>query len=186
MWITSARGKLASGLLAGAALCMALAPDPSRAGPADQAKEAVGLFVQSCLKHVEDPEDLRAWIAATPQLRQLSDRQAQEFLEGKRGQVWSASNDAGLFALALFNDNTCTVLAQQASADQVSLVFSEYVRRKGLPLNKIGDRKEFIRGIDQREETYRSHSGMQYEVVVVTSKSLRAEVQAILTTHPNR
>ena len=74
----------------------------------------------------------------------------------------------------------------QASADQVSLVFSEYVRRKGLPLNKIGDRKEFIRGIDQREETYRSHSGMQYEVVLVTSKSLRAEVQAVLTTRPNR
>ena len=186
MWITSARGKLASGLLATAALCTALAPEPSRAGPADQAKEAVGLFVQSCLKHVEDPEDLRAWIAATPQLRRFPDDQALAFLEGQRGSVWNAQNDSGLYALVLLNDNTCRVEAMQASADQVSLVFSEYVRRKGLPLNKIGDRKEFIRGIDQREETYRSHSGMQYEVVLVTSKSLRAEVQAVLTVRPNR
>ena len=172
---------LALGLLLGCSLLAA----PSFA--ADQAREAVGLFVQSCLKHVEDPEALRAWIADTPQLQRLSDKNAQEFLDGKRGDVWSASNDAGLFALALFNDDTCTVLAQQASADQVSLVFSEYVRRKKLPLDKISDRKDFVRGIDKREETYRSSSGtILYEVVLLTSKSLRAEVQAVLTTRPNR
>lgn len=180
MRIISARAGLFLALLV--AVCLASAPLR-----ADQAREAVGLFVQSCLKYVEEPEDLRAWIAATPQLRKLSDRQAQEFLEGKRGDVWSASNDAGLFALVLFNDNTCTVIAQQASADQVSLVFSEYIRRKGLPLDKIGDRKDYVRGIDKREETYRSSRGrMLYEVVLITSKSLRAEAQAVLTTRPNR
>jgi len=172
-----------------AVLALALGGCLLAASPAaaDQAREAVGLFVQSCLKHVEDPDGLRAWIAETPQLQKLSDKNAQEFLEGKRGDVWSATNDTGLFALALFNDDTCTVLAQQASADQVSLVFSEYVRRKNLPLDKISDRKDFVRGIDKREETYRSSSGrILYEVVLLTSKSLRAEVQAVLTTRPNR
>jgi len=165
-----------------------LAAAPARAvGPADQAKEAVGLFVQSCLKHVEDPLKLRAWIDGTPQLRKFPAQQAQAFLEGKRGDVWSAENDAGLFALVVFADNTCSVIAQQASADQVSLVFSEYVRRKRLPLDKIGDRKDFVRGIDQREEIYRSNDGsLLYEVVLLTSKSLRAEAQAVLTTRPNR
>jgi hypothetical protein len=178
---TARRAGPALGLVLAGILCAA----PPAA--ADQAREAVGLFVQSCLKHVEDPDALRNWIAETPQLQKLSSQKAQEFLEGKRGDVWSASNDTGLFALALFHDNTCTVLAQQASADQVSLVFSEYVRRKSLPLDKIGDRKEFIRGIDKREETYRSSTGnTRYEVVLVTSKSLRADVQAVLTTRPNR
>jgi hypothetical protein len=172
---------LAAGLMLG--LCLSVAP----AKAADLAREAVGLFVQSCLKHVEAPEDLRAWIAATPQLRKFSAKQAREFLEGKRGDVWSAENQAGLFALTLFDDNTCSVMAQQASADQVSLVFSEYIRRKNLPLDKIGDRKEFIGGIDQREEIYRSSSGhILYEVVLLTSKSLRADAQAVLTTRPNR
>ncbi len=180
MRIISARAGLFLALLLGVCLVSA----PLRA---DQAREAVGLFVQSCLKYVEEPEDLRAWIAATPQLRKLSDRKAKEFLEGKRGDVWSASNDAGLFALVLFHDDTCTVIAQQASADQVSLVFSEYIRRKGLPLDKIGDRKDYVRGIDKREETYRSSRGrLLYEVVLITSKSLRAEAQAVLTTRPNR
>ncbi len=166
-------------------LLLALTAQPVQA--ADQAREAVGLFVQSCLKHVEDPRDLRAWIKATPQLRQFPPQQAQAFLEGKRGEVWSAENDAGLFALVLFSDNTCSVIAQQASADQVSLVFSEYVRRKGLPLDKIGDRREYIRSIDQREELYRSNAGrILYEVVLITSKSPRADAQAILTTRPNR
>jgi len=186
MQITSVRGSVFPGLLAGLVLFAATMPALLRAAPADQAKEAVGLFVQSCLKHVDDPEELRAWIAATPQLRKFPKEQAAVFLEGGRGEVWSAENKSGLYALVLYHDNTCTVMAQQASADQVSLVFSEYVRRKGLPLNKIGDRKDFNRGIDQREETYRSSSGMRYEVVLTTSKSLRAEVQAVLTTHPNR
>jgi len=178
MRITIARAGLACALL------MALTAVPARA---DQAREAVGLFVQSCLKYVEDVRDLRAWIDATPQLQQFPQQQAQAFLEGKRGEVWSAQNDAGLFALVLFADNTCSVIAQQASADQVSLVFSEYVRRKGLPLDKIGDRREYIRSIDQREELYRSRSGRSlYEVVLVTSKSPRADAQAILTTRPNR
>lgn len=166
-------------------LLLALTAQPVQA--ADQAREAVGLFVQSCLKHVEDVRDLRDWIKATPQLRQFPQQQAQAFLEGKRGDVWSAENDAGLFALVLFADDTCSVIAQQASADQVSLVFSEYVRRKGLPLDKIGDRREYVRSIDQREETYRSNSGrILYEVVLITSKSPRADAQAILTTRPNR
>ena len=65
--------------------------------------------------------------------------------------------------------------------------WGDYVRRKRLPLDKIGDRKEFVRGIDQREETWRTNSGnLPYEVVVMTSKSPRADAQAILTTHPNR
>jgi hypothetical protein len=161
-----------------------LANGPARA---DQAREAVGLFVQSCLKHVEDPAELQGWIAATPQLTRLSAEEAQSFLGGQRGDVWSADNDAGLFALVVYADDTCSVIAHQASADQVTLVFSEYVRRKRLSLDKIGDRKEFIRGIDTREETYRTNAGnLPYEVVIITSKSLRAEAQAILTTRPNR
>jgi len=166
-------------------LATGLASAPARA--ADQAREAVGLFVQSCLKHVEDPDGLLAWIAETPQLRHFGPKEAQDFLGGQNGDVWNADNDAGLFALVVYADDTCSVIAHQASADQVTLVFSEYVRRKNLPLNKIGDRKDFVRGIDTREETYRSHSGnLPYEVVIITSKSLRAEAQAILTTRPNR
>lgn len=181
MRITNARAG-SIGLLM---LCLGPAALPAQA--AERAREAVGLFVQSCLKHVEEPTDLLAWIRATPELRQLPRGQAQQFLENRRGDVWSASNDAGLFALAVFADDTCSVIAQQASADQVSLVFSEYVRRRGLQLDKIGDRKDFVRGIDQRIETYRSSgSGIPYEVVLTTSKSLRAEVQAVLTTRPNR
>lgn len=178
--------RVAPRIAVAAALLLAsgLASGPARA---DQAREAVGLFVQSCLKYVEDPNGLLDWIAATPALRHFSPEEARDFLGGQPGDVWNADNDAGLFALVVYADDTCSVIAQQASADQVSLVFSEYVRRKNLPLNKIGDRKEFVRGIDTREETYRTHSGdLPYEVVVITSKSLRAEAQAILTTRPNR
>ncbi|MEQ8354228.1 MAG: hypothetical protein RH942_01715 [Kiloniellaceae bacterium] len=187
--ITFVRQRLIPGPVLVFSLGLCLAPLAAQAAQAaaDQAREAVGLFVQSCLKYVEDPVDLQAWIKATPQLRKFPADQAKAFLEGKRGDVWSAENDAGLFALVVFADDTCTVVAQQASADQVSLVFSEYVRKKRLPLDKIGDRKEFIRGIDQREEIYRSNDGhLLYEVVLMTSKSLRADAQAVLTTRPNR
>ena len=181
MTITTARGASIAVLLLG--LC--LTAQPARA--ADQAREVVGLFVQSCLKYVGQPTELLDWIKATPQLRQFPAREAEAFLEGKRGDVWSAENDAGLFALVVFADDTCSVFAQQASADQVSLVFEDYVRRKGLPLNKIGDKREYVRGIDERVETWRTSGGdFPYEVVVMTSKSPRADAQAVLTTHPNR
>lgn len=154
---------------------------------ADPAREVVGLFVQSCLRHVEDPRALLDWIDTVPQLRKLPAKQAQQFLGGQRGDVWSASNKAGLFALTVLDDDTCSVMAQLANATEVSQVFSEYLRRKNLPIDKIGDRTNFVRGIDQREETYRSRSGLNlYEVVLLTSKSQRAEVQAVLTTRPNR
>src|SRR3546814_18780668 len=81
-------------------------------------------------------------------------------------------NDAGLFALVVYADDTCSVLAQQASADQVSLVFEDYVRRTGLPPDKIGDQKDVVRGIDQPEETSTTSSGhFRYEVVEMTSTS---------------
>ena len=170
-----------------AILTLCLAVTAASGARADQAREAVGLFVQSCLKYVEDPRKLRAWIDSVPQLRQLSPQQAQQFLEGRRGDVWSAANEAGLFALVVFSDDACTVMAQRANATEVSQVFSEYLRRKNLPIDKIGDQTKYELGIDQREETYRSRSGPNlFEIVVVTSKSMRAEVQAVLSTRPNR
>ena len=154
---------------------------------ADPAREVVGLFVQSCLKYVESPADLMDWIDSVPQLRKLSPRQSQQFLAGRRGTVWSASNDAGLFALTVYDDDSCSVMGQRANATEVSQVFSEYLRRKNLPVDKIGDQTKYNRGIDQREEIYRSRgAGMLYEVVLVTSKSQRADAQAVLTTRPNR
>lgn len=168
-------------------LALSLPLSVSAAKAADPAREVVGLFVQSCLRYVEDPRDLMAWIDSVPQLRKLSPQQAQQFLEGRRGDVWSASNDAGLFALVVFDDDSCSVMAQYANATEVSQVFSEYLQRKQLPIDKIGDQTNYNRGIDQREETYRSRSGNSlYEVVVLTSRSPRAEVQAVLTTRPNR
>jgi hypothetical protein len=183
MQFTSARGVSVAAALA---LAVGLSAWPAQAAP-DQARETVGLFVQSCLKYVEDPADLQAWIRATPQLRKFATQEASALLGGQRGDVWNAENDAGLFYLVVLADATCSVIAQQASADQVSLVFEDYVLRKRLPLNRIGDKTDYVRGIDLREETWRTSGGdFPYEVVVTTSKSPRAEAQAILTTHPNR
>src|SRR3546814_1022629 len=62
MQFTSARGVAVAAL----ALAAGFTALPAQAAP-DQAREAVGLFAQSCLKHDADPADLRAWIKATPQ-----------------------------------------------------------------------------------------------------------------------
>src|SRR3546814_5054746 len=83
MQFTSARGVAVAAL----ALAAGFTALPAQAAP-DQAREAVGLFAQSCLKHVEDPADLRAWIKATPQLRKFVAQEASAFLAGKRGDVW--------------------------------------------------------------------------------------------------
>src|SRR3546814_16788770 len=138
MQFTSARGVAVAAL----ALAAGFTALPAQAAP-DQAREAVGLFAQSCLKHVEDPADLRAWIKATPQLRKFVAQEASAFLAGKRGDVWSAENDAGLFALVVYAYDTCSVIAQQASAAQVSPVFAVYYRRQGTALNTIGVTKDF-------------------------------------------
>src|SRR3546814_6096695 len=81
MQFTSARGVAVAAL----ALAAGFTALPAQAAP-DQAREAVGLFAQSCLKHVEDPADLRAWIKATPQLRKFVAPEASAFLAGKRGR----------------------------------------------------------------------------------------------------
>src|SRR3546814_1286160 len=52
MQFTSARGVAVAAL----ALAAGFTALPAQAAPA-QAREAVGLFAQSCLKHVEDPAD---------------------------------------------------------------------------------------------------------------------------------
>src|SRR3546814_19266924 len=96
MQFTSARGVAVAAL----ALAAGFTALPAQAAP-DQAREAVGLFAQSCLKHVEDPADLRAWHMATPPLRKFVVQEASAILAGKIGHGDTAATDAGLLRLVV-------------------------------------------------------------------------------------
>ena len=93
---------------------------PSRADePAvANAKQAAGLFMQSCLQFAGDKDSLRAW-AKNTKLRELSPTGQDIFLHGLPGIVFDASNKDGKFVLVSEDGGSCSVLAETASGSAV-------------------------------------------------------------------
>jgi hypothetical protein len=78
------------------------------------AKQAAGLFVQSCIRFAGDKDGVREWAKKTG-LKELPSGLQDRFLYGLPGVVFDASNKTGKFVLVSEDGGSCSVVAEMAS-----------------------------------------------------------------------
>lgn len=83
------------------------------------ARQAAGLFLQSCVQHAGDAAGLRSW-ATKIALPKLPEPGQAGFLSGKPGTVYDGSNPAGKYVVISLDDGGCVVMAE--SVDPAELV----------------------------------------------------------------
>jgi len=82
------------------------------------AKQAAGLFMQSCIQFAGDKKGLRDW-ARKNSLKELPTDVQEHFLYGLPGVVFDASTRAGKFVLLSEDRGSCSVIAEMASGPAV-------------------------------------------------------------------
>jgi hypothetical protein len=104
-------GRIGIVALAGivALISSARADDPQN----QAAKQAAGLFMQSCIRFAGDKEGLRDWARKTG-LNAVPANVQDRFLYGLPGIVFDASNKVGKFVLVSEDGGSCSVVAARA------------------------------------------------------------------------
>ena len=98
-------------------LAPTLLPPAARAGsPADDSRQADGLFLQTCVRFAGDTSGLRAWAKQTNFLPLPPQGQAA-FLNGLPGIAFDATNTHGKFVLISEDGGECSVVAEHADPD---------------------------------------------------------------------
>jgi hypothetical protein len=106
-----------------------LAAAPARA---DEAAQAVGLFMQSCVRFAGDSAGLRQWATATG-LKPLPPGGQAAFLQNQRGIAYDATNPQGKFVVAAGEAGSCFVVAEHADAGQLTSDLEQALQQGGLP-----------------------------------------------------
>jgi hypothetical protein len=106
-----------------------LAASPVRAGEADQ---AVGLFMQSCVRFAGDTAGLRRWATETG-LKPLPPGGQAAFLQNQRGIAYDATNPQGKFVVASGEAGSCFVVAEHADAARLASDLEQALQQAGLP-----------------------------------------------------
>ena len=176
-------------VLAMSVLCSTLsfAQDGSTIPQADQqANAAARLFMDACVASLGDEPRLKAWI----QQNKLSPTDAafsQRVLQGKPGEVWSATSKVGDFLLVIGFPYRCAVWARRANARLGLEHFEKLVKgmeRPGLSVNLEKDQEFQGQGGKYRQVAYilRKQGSMTgWAMLATTSESATAEVQVRFT-----
>jgi len=176
-------------VLAISVLCSTLsfAQDISTIPQADQqANAAARLFMDACVASLGDEPKLKAWIQQN-KLSPTDPAFSQRVLQGKPGEVWSATSKVGDFLLVIGSPYRCAVWARRANARLGLEHFEKLVKgieRPGLSVNLEKDQEFQGQGGKYRQVAYilRKQGSMTgWAMLATTSESATAEVQVRFT-----
>ena len=146
---------------------------------------ATRLFLDVCATSLGDERKAKEWVTEH-QLRPLAPAFAEKVLQGKPGEVWSASNSIGDFLIVTQSPQQCSVWARKANARLSDEQFQKYVHgveRPGLRVSLQSDRE--VEGKDGRYRLVaytiaRENAGSRILLEAITSDSPTAQVQVKL------
>lgn len=97
-----------------------------------QATSLVNIYQTTCMKHLNNLDELRNKLKDTPK---LPPEKAASFLNGMPGSAWPVPDKYGLFVLAVHESkNLCTVYGRRANATIVERKFAEMFKNAPAPL----------------------------------------------------
>jgi hypothetical protein len=152
-----------------------------------QAQSALQLWVDACLYHAANYQDLTIWARAN-NLRRADADFSQRALEGEKGEVWQLSKKQNNLFLLLGASDTCAVWAAQANAKETNALFEQLMSSIEDPSPKLAVDKT-VKGKDgeYRQIAYYLHpkdGPHGWIFIATTSDSDTAAIQARLTMGP--
>ena len=173
------------GLLAGIAVAAGLvrpAAAEDRAPVEENAKQAVGLFLRSCVEFSGDRDGLREWIRKSgfPQIR---DKGAEIFLYGLPGSVYDASANGTKLVLVTEDNGSCSAFAPLADGAIVLSELERILRDSRVKLDITADKSD-SRENKLRHREYKATGAKREWQMLVSTVSDPAGGEAMLTANP--
>lgn len=151
------------------------------------APQTVALFERSCLRFTGNTAGLRDWIGSY-QLPRVPVAQANAFLNGRAGQVFSASNAAGMRALVSHDNGTCHVIAMASDPSVAGEILLANLRRAGAAVTPVLERAK--PDGSSLQQMYRASLGSKRWLLSITAKphsdapNIAPELTLMATVNP--
>lgn len=108
---------------------------------AANARQAVGLFLQSCVRFSGDRDGLRAW-AKSSGMTELVDKEKDAFLYGLPGVVYAAAGQGANLVVVSEDIGSCSTVAQSADGSTVVGELERMLRDGQVELKMTGNRAD--------------------------------------------
>jgi hypothetical protein len=170
------------------ALCWLLAASfgPARAADAtqaqDNARQAVGLFLKSCIEFYGNRDGLREWATKTG-LPELRDSGADAFLYGLPGTVYDATSKGTKLVLVSEDNGSCSTFARLADGPTVLKELERILLESRVKLTVTGDKPDPKERKLQHREYTASGARREWQMLISTVND-PAGGEAILTANP--
>jgi len=145
------------------------------------ARQAAGLFVQSCVHHAGTPAALRAW-AEKLGLPELPAPGRAGFLKDAAGVVYDASNPAGKYVVISHDDGGCLVMAEAVDTAELTPAIEAALREAAYSVVLAGYNAE-LEDARLRHRTYHAAQGARALTLVVSHGPAEVD-QAMLSAAP--
>ena len=167
-------------------LAAAIGPTPARAAEPsqaqDNARQAVGLFLKSCVEFSGDRDGLRAW-AKKAGLPELSEPVANRFLYGLPGAVYDATSKGSKLVLVSEENGSCSTFAQLADGPTVLRELERILRDSRVKLTITGDKSDPKEAKLQHREYTANGAKREWQMLISTVND-PAGGEAMLTANP--
>ena len=173
------------GLLAGLLILAALENPAHAADTAqaeDNAKQAVGLFLRSCVEFSGDRDGLRDWVKKSgfPEIR---DRGAEIFLYGLPGAVYDATANGTKLVLVTEDNGSCSAFAPLADGPTVLRELERILRESRVKLDITADKSDPKESKLRHREYTAAGAKHEWQMLVSTVND-PAGGEAMLTANP--
>ncbi len=105
------------------------------------AKQAAGLFMQSCVQFAGNKDGVRDWAKKTG-LKELPPGVQDRFLYGLPGVVFDASNKDGKFVLVSEDGGSCSVVAEMANGPVLISDLEQALNEAKISFKVTGDKAD--------------------------------------------
>ncbi len=167
-------------------LAAALPAGPARAADSneaqDNARQAVSLFLKSCVEFSGNRDGLRDWAKKTG-LPELPDSGANTYLYGLPGAVYDASTKDGKLVLVSEDNGSCSTFAKRADGPTVLRELERILRESQVKLDIVGDKPDPKESKLLHREYTASGAKRAWQMLVSTVND-PAGGEAILTANP--
>ncbi len=149
---------------------------------ADEAAQAVGLFMQSCVRFAGDTAGLRRWASETG-LKPLPPGGQAAFLQHQRGIAFDATNAEGKFVVVSGEAGSCSTVAERADAARLTSDLGQALQQAGMGVTGGAEADDPIdRKLHHRE--YRVRKAERMWNVVLSTGSADSGAHPMLTILP--
>ena len=148
----------------------------------DNAKEAVGLFLKSCVEFAGNLDGLRDWVkkAGFPE---MPGNEADNFLYGLPGAVYNATAKGGKLVLMTQDNGSCSTFTPLADGPTVTNELERILRESRVKLDITGDKADPKENKLHHREYTASGAKHEWQMLVSTVND-PAGGEAVLTANP--